>query len=233
MGYALLLFTLIVRSILFPITLRSLRAANEMKKVQPEMKALQKKHKDDKVALQKAQTELYKKYNINPLAGCLPQLLQIGVLILLYRILVNFLAHPEINGVAINMSFWGLQLNKPDTSYILPILSGATQLILSLMIAPGAEQPDSVPNASKKKKIIEENKKEEDFAEMAQSMQQQMLFVLPVMTGFIAVRFPSGLALYWVATTLFSIAEQCYVSGWGGLSLYTKRAIDFLKSKRA
>lgn len=233
LGTALIVFTVAIRSALFPITLSSLKAGHSLKKLQPELKQLQKKHKGDKTALQQAQMELYKKYNVNPLAGCLPQLVQIGVLIVLYQVLVKFLGQSEINGTAINSTFFWLQLNHPDPYHILPILAGVTQLILSLMIAPGAEQPDVVSNESKKKKVQEENKKEEDFAEMAQTMQQQMLFIMPVMTGILALQFPAGLSLYWVVTTLFSIAQQWYVSGWGGLVLYIQRARALVLSKRA
>jgi YidC/Oxa1 family membrane protein insertase len=87
---------------------------------------------------------------------------------------------------------------------------------MSLMISPGAEIPDIVPNESKKKEVQKANEKEEDFAEMAASMQKQMLFFMPVMTAFIAWRYPSGLALYWVITTVFSIVQQYFISGWGG-----------------
>ena len=114
LGTALIVFTLLVRSILFPLTLSSLRAGNNIKKLQPELKELQKKHKGDKVAMQQAQMDLYKKYNVNPLAGCLPQLLQIGVLIVLYQVLVRFLAQSEIHGVVIDPSFLWLKLNLPD-----------------------------------------------------------------------------------------------------------------------
>jgi YidC/Oxa1 family membrane protein insertase len=232
LGAALILFTLAIRSVLFPLTLSSLKAGNNIKKLQPELKELQKKHKGDKTAMQQAQMDLYKKYNVNPLAGCLPQLLQIGVLIVLYQVLVEFLAQSEIHGIQINPSFLWLQLNHPDPTYILPVLAGVTQLILSLMIAPGAEKTDEVPNQSKKKKVQEENKKEEDFAEMAQSMQQQMIFIMPVMTGILALQFPAGLSLYWVITTLFSIGQQWYVSGWGGLVMYLQRIQNVMTQKR-
>lgn len=230
LGLAVILFTLIIRSILFPLTASSLKASEKMRKLQPELSDLKKKHGKDAKALQTAQMEMYKRYNINPLAGCLPQLLQIAVLILLYHVLVGFLAKTEIGGVTILPSFLWLDLTKPDSLYVLPVLAAVTQLILSLMIAPGAEKRDLVPNDSKKKSVKEENKKEENFAEMAASMQQQMLFVMPVMTGFIALRFPSGIALYWVITTVFSIVQQWYISGPGGLVTYYQRAVEKIKT---
>jgi len=231
LGYSIIIFTFLIRSALLPLTLPSLKASEKMRKLQPEIKDLQKKHKKDKQALQKAQMELYKKYNVNPLAGCIPQLAQLGVLIILYRVLIDFLKEPSINGIIVNPHFFWLNLSIPDSMYILPVLAALSQLILSLMIAPGAETRDVIPNKSKKLKIIKENKKEENTADMAQSMQQQMLFIMPLMTGFIALRFPSGLALYWVATTIFSIGQQIHISGLGGLETYYKRALTFIEKK--
>lgn len=232
LGLDIILFTIIIRSALLPLTLPSLKAGHKLKELQPEIKKLQVKHKDDKKALQLAQVDLYKKYNVNPLAGCLPQLVQIGILILLYQVLVKFLGNPEIDGVAISPNFGWLNLSKPDPMYILPVLAAASQLFMSLMIAPGAEKRDVVPNKSKKKVVQEANNKEENVAEMAQSMQQQMVFLMPIMTGIIALRFPSGLALYWIMTTIFSIGQQYYVSGWGGISLYAKRVKSLIPERK-
>jgi YidC/Oxa1 family membrane protein insertase len=223
LGLAIIAFTIVIRSLLLPATIPSIKATRRMKEMQPELNKLKKKFGNDKQALQLAQLELYKKYNVNPLSGCLPQLVQLGVLILLYRVLVGFLGNPEFNGSHIETSFLWLDLGKPDPLYILPVAAGLSQLVLSLMIAPGAEKRDIVPNKSKKKVVREANEKEENIAEMAQSMQQQMLYIMPVFTGIIALNFPSGLALYWVATTIFSIAQQYFISGPGGLVSYAKR----------
>ncbi len=223
LGLAIIAFTIVIRSLLLPATIPSIKATRRMKEMQPELNKLKKKFGNDKQALQLAQLELYKKYNVNPLSGCLPQLVQLGVLILLYRVLVGFLGNPEFNGSHIETSFLWLDLGKPDPLYILPVAAGLSQLVLSLMIAPGAEKRDIVPNKSKKKVVREANEKEENIAEMAQSMQQQMLYIMPVFTGIIASNFPSGLALYWVATTIFSIAQQYFISGPGGLVSYAKR----------
>lgn len=223
LGWSIIAFTVLIRTVLLPLTLPSLRAMKKMQGLQPEIKKLKQKHGKDNQAFQKAQMELYKKYNVNPLAGCIPQIAQLVVLIGLYRVLTEFLKNPELNGATITTSFFGLDLAHPDPRFILPVLAGVTQLLLSLMVAPGAETLDLVPNESKNKKVQEDNKKEEDIAEMAATMQKQMLFMMPIMTGVIALRFPSGLALYWVVTTIFSLVQQYAVSGWGGLTLYWQR----------
>jgi len=231
LGLAIIIFTLLIRSLLLPLTIPSIKAQKKMRELKPEIDKLKKKHKKDKTKLQKAQLDLYKKYNVNPLAGCIPQLVQIGLLIVLYRVLITFLNEPMIDGTAIETAFFWLDLAQPDSAYVLPVLAAVSQLALSVMILPGGEKRDIVPNDSKSKKVAKENEKEEDFAEMAATMQQQMLFLMPIMTGFIAARFPSGLALYWVVTTLFSIGQQLVLSGPGGLITYAERAQNFVQKQ--
>mgnify|MGYP005838931383 CR=1 FL=1 len=231
LGLAIIAMTLIIRLILVPLTLPSLKARKKMAEIQPEVDKLKKKHGKNKQALQKAQLELYQKYNVNPLSGCLPQILQLVVLIFLYRALISFLGQEVVHETTVNSNFWWLDLSQPDAKYILPVIAGVSQLVLSLMISPGAETRDIVPNKSKSKKIQQENKKEEDTASMAASMQQQMLFMMPIMTVFIAARFPSGLAVYWVITTFFSIGQQYLISGWGGLKSYLVRAQVYFNKK--
>jgi len=232
LGVAILLFTLVIRFALAPLTMGAMKSQKKIQQLKPELDKLKKEHGKDKTKLQQAQMELYKKYNINPLAGCLPYLVQIGLLIILYQVLLNFLGQTEIQGTVLNANFLWLDLRKPDPLYLLPILAGASQLFLSLMISPGAERPDLIPNNSKDKKVQKANEKEEDMAEMAATLQKQMLFFMPLMTGFIALGFQSGLALYWVATTMFSIGQQYFISGPGGLQSYVLLAKDTLTGKR-
>lgn len=225
LGLAIIALTLIIRFLLVPLSIKSLKSQKKIQDLKPELDKLKKKHKDDKAQFQQAQMELYKKYNVNPLAGCLPYLVQIVLLIILYRVLLKFIGQTEMNGTVINSSFLWLDLRQPDRLFILPVLAGVSQLVLSLMISPGAEVSDVVPNDSKNKAVQKANEKEEDFAEMAASMQKQMIFMMPIMTGFIALRFPSGLALYWVITTVFSAVQQYFISGLGGITSYWKLAI--------
>lgn len=230
LGLAIITLTLLIRIVLIPLSKNALKSQQAIKELQPELKKLKDKHGKDKVALQQAQMELYKKYNINPLSGCIPYIVQIAFFIILYQVLIQFLGRTEMNGIAIEPTFLWLNLSLPDQLFIFPILAGISQFILSLMISPGAEQPDVVPNTKGVKKIEEENKKEEDFAEMAQTMQKQMLFFMPIMTVAIAWRFPSGLALYWVTTTMFSVVQQYMLSGWGGIFSYYALAKSKIQS---
>ncbi|HYD34868.1 MAG TPA: YidC/Oxa1 family membrane protein insertase [Vitreimonas sp.] len=231
LGLALIVFTILIKSILVPLTIPSLKAQKQLKELQPELKKLKAKHGSDKQALQLAQLELYKKYNVNPLGGCLPQLLQIAVLLILYRALMRFLHQADVNGVTIDPTFLWMNLSQPDPRFVIPVLAAVTQFILSLMILPATETPDIVPNKTLPKEIKEANKKEEDMAEMAQTMQQQMVFLMPITIGISALSFPSGLGLYWVVSTVFSIVQQYVLSGPGGLTLYAQRALNVLDGK--
>jgi YidC/Oxa1 family membrane protein insertase len=223
LGLSIVLMTVLIRTLLLPVTIPTLKARKKMKKLQPKLNKLKNKHQDDKQKLQQAQMELYQKYNVNPLSGCLPQIMQIVILIGLYRSLDAFLAKEQVAGVTIDPNFLWLNLTQPDPKLILPILAGLVQLVLALMISPGGEVRDIVPNKNQTEQEKQENEQEEDMAEMAKAMQQQMIFIMPVITGFVASKFPSGLALYWVTTNLFSIIQQYFVSGWGGLVTYAAR----------
>lgn len=208
---AIIALTLLIRAILVPITLPALRSAKKMQDLKPKLDKLKKKHKDDKAKQQQAQLELYKEHGVSPVSGCLPQIVQIIILIALYRVFLSFIDKGTINGAAINMKFLWLDLAQPDPYYILPALAGLSQLLYSFMMQSGLKQDVESP------KDKEEKQKEEDSLEMAQSIQQQMVYLMPIMTVVIASRFPSGLALYWVVTTLFSFGQQLIVSGPGGL----------------
>lgn len=210
LGFSIIALTILVKLILLPLLIPSIKSAKKMQDLKPHLDKLKAKHADKK-ALQQAQLELYKEHGINPAAGCLPQIVQVLILISLYQVFIEFLKQSSVGGLTVNPYFLYLNLTKPDHSYIMPVLAGLTQLIFSLMMQSGVESHVQNP-ASKVAK-----KKEEDSLEMAQSMQQQMVYMMPLMTVVISINFQSGLILYWVISTLFSIIQQYYFSGLGGL----------------
>ena len=222
LGLTIIVFTILIRLILLPLTLPSIKSSKKIQELQPEIKKLKAKHGKDKQALALAQAALYKSYNINPLAGCLPQLAQLFVLIVLYQTIINLF---NDSSGQFNLMFLWVDLSKADQTYALPILAGITQFLLSLMILPATQTRDIVPNDSKVKTVQEANRKEEDIAEMAVTMQQQMVFLMPVMTTIISLNLPSGLALYWVIGTIITIITQYFVSGWGGLATHWNKYV--------
>src|SRR3989344_3229833 len=229
-GFAIILFTLILRGILAPLSIPTMKTQKKMQELKPHLDKLKTLHGGDKTKLQQEQLKLYQEHNVNPLAGCLPFILQFAALIILYQGLNSFLNTPQVNGVTINTMFFTIDLAKPDHTYVLPILAGITQLILSVMVLPGVESHDLIPYDAKSKKLKEANKKEENAQDMAESIQKQMVFMIPFMTAFAALKFPAGLAVYWVASTVFSIGQQWLVSGPGGLKMYWNKI--FVRAKK-
>lgn len=208
LGLAIIALTLILRFFLIPLTLPSLKSAKKIQDLKPELDKLRTQHGQDKKQLQLAQLELYRQHGINPAAGCLPNIIQLVILIALYQVFMDFLVK---NGTAanLNLHFLWFNLSQPDPRFVLPVIAGVSQLVLSLMLSPAIEHHKETTA-----------QKTEDVQEMAETMQQQMIFILPIMTVVISLKFPSGLTLYWIITTIFSLVQQYFISGWGGLHRY-------------
>lgn len=224
LGLAIILLTLAIRLVLLPLTLPAMKSQSKIKDLKPELDKLKEKYKDDKLGLQQAQVALYKEHKINPAAGCLPYIAQFAVLIALYRVFIDYLN----GGNIANTTFLWFDLTKPDQLRILPIVAALSQLVMGLMIAPAADASAEKALATNTK-TTKDDKKADDMADMAASMQQQMIFLMPAMTGFLAWGFPSGLGLYWVISTIFSVVQQYFVSGLGGLPSQVKKITSRLR----
>ena len=201
-GLAIIIFTILVRAVLAPLNLRQLRSAKKMSALAPKIKEIQQKYKGDREALTKAQMALYKEEGVNPASGCLQLLIQMPILYALFFVFQK-LAHPDA-GAIYHQPFLWFTLDKPDNLFghfllgphsfwgPLPLLAGMTQWVQSRMMM----QPTSDPQ---------------------QRMTQQIMQFMPLMIIVFAVNYPSGLALYWVTSTLFSIVLQYFITGWGQL----------------
>lgn len=220
-GLAILALTFVIRTVLLPLSLPAMRSTDKMRKLKPKLDELKKKYSKDKKRLQQEQLKLYKQHGVNPAAGCLPTIVQFAVLIALYRVFIDFIQNGNGESLSVKMQFLWLDLAKPDPFYILPIVAGVSQLVLSQMLMPGREHhdlKDLKKNAKNKEiKSDKKGKDKESSQDMAEAIQQQMMYVMPAMTVLIALRLPSGLAVYWVATTIFSVVQQYFISGPGGL----------------
>lgn len=211
-GLAIIALTLLIRALLVPILLPASKAQKKMADLKPKIDELKELHGSDKKKLQEEQMKLYQEHGINPISGCLPNIVQIIILITLYQVLIKYLGPgAKINGHAVNTGFLLWNLSKSDPFYILPVIAGITQFVLSKMMTP------SRPLPIHKGDTKQEKKEKEDFAETMMEVQGQMVYMMPIMTTIISIKFPSGLALYWVVGNLFSIVQQYFISGWGGL----------------
>jgi YidC/Oxa1 family membrane protein insertase len=212
LGLAIIVLTILIRLILVPLTLKQTKTQKKMNDLKPKIDELKTQHKGDKLKLQEAQMKLYQEHGVNPLGGCLPMIVQLVVLIALYQVFSKFLGpHATIGGKLVNTQFFWLNLAKHDQFYILPILAGVTQLVMSKMMMP------TKPLQIKKSDTKEEKEEKLDFAEAMQEAQSQMVYTMPIMTTIISINFPAGLALYWIVGNICSIIQQYLIAGWGGL----------------
>lgn len=216
-AWAIIAVTILIRIILLPLILPSLRSMKKIQTLAPEIEKLKRKYGKEKEVFAKKQMELYQQHGVNPLAGCLPQLIQVGLFIVFYHVLVSSLKADT--GLIGSSQFLWLNIKASDPTYIMPILTGLTQFILGIMLIPAtsvtAEKKLAATTSSGK-----DDKESMDMDSMAKAMQTQMVFLMPIVTGIAALSFPSGLALYWVTSTVFSIIQQYFVSGPGGLKQY-------------
>jgi len=221
LGIAIVLMTLIIRAVLLPVMLPSMKNMKKQKALKPELNKLQKKFKYDKKKLAEKQMALFKEHGINPASGCLTQAITILILFALYGVIrkVTILGNvDEINdllyfaflkfkdGGAVNTNFLYLDLAKPDPYFIFAILSGGLQFLASKM--------NMVFSNIGEKAAKETPEKSDD---MAYNMQQQMLYTMPIMNVIVGVTLPSGIVLYMVSATLFSIVQSFILNGFEGL----------------
>ena len=188
-GLAIIGLTIIVRLILFPLTWKQFASAQAMQAIQPKIKELQKKHKNDRGKLQQETMALYQEHRVNPFASCLPLLLQLPVFISLYAAIKGLgplsapVYQPSVEALN-NASFlWIPHLGNPDPYYILLILYVVTQLISTELML--------VTQSDKTQKMI--------------------MRAMPIMFVFFLWKFPAGLFVYWVTTNVWTIGQQLLI----------------------
>ena len=223
-GLAIILFTVLARLIILPLTLKSLQSTRKMQELQPQLKELQRKHGKDQQKLTEETMKLYREYKVNPAGGCLPMVLQFPIFIGVYQAvlhltqsspaghavgsMINVLANngvdvatlvaTKVGQSQLGGSFlWISDLGKPDPIYVLGVLSVIFQLIVQLMATPRVQDPQQ------------------------KAMTQSML-ILPLMFGYLGFTFPAGAVLYWVVGSILSMIQQYVISGWGSLANYLK-----------
>lgn len=202
LGVAIILLTIFVKIILFPLSWRQTEAQIKMQELQPKLKELKEQHKDSKEALALAQIQIFKDHKINPLSSCLPLLIQFPFLIALFYVFQSglkgaslSLLYPFIqNPGSLNETFLGvLSLTSKNMLFLAALAAGLQFWFMKI----------SLPQKDVKKQ--KEKKDDEDFTAI---MNQQMIFFMPLMTGVMTYQFPNGLGLYWVAQTVLSIIQQ-------------------------
>jgi len=208
-GLAIIALTIVVNGLMFPLTLKQIRASKAMQELQPKLAELQKKFAKDKEKLAKEQMRLYKESGISPMGCLVPMLIQMPIWIALFQSIIRLLAvTPEdflglsqylyswsvvYSMLPLENSFLWLNLAIPDGYLVLPLLVGGTMWVQQKMVTPTTADPKQ------------------------QTQSRIMLWMMPLMFAFITLSFPSGLALFWVTSSIIRIGIQYFVTGWGGL----------------
>lgn len=204
LGISIIAVTVLLKIILHPLSVKALRSQRALQDLEPKMKEIREKYKDNKQEQAKAIMEFYKQEKVSPFSSCLPLLLQFPFLIAIYQamqaavknqgfeMLYPFVSNPgAINAV----SFGFLDLAKPNI--ILAVAAGAAQFWQTKMLS--VKQPPKAAGAGAK-----------DESQMAM-MNKQMQYMMPLFTIFIGISLPAGLTLYWLLTTILTVGQQVLI----------------------
>lgn len=198
-GLAVILLTILVKLILFPLTQKSIYSQIEMKALEPEIAKI-KATVTDKAEQSRLTYALYKENKVNPFSSCLLILVQLPVIIALYWVFLKGLGSGTIEAYSsvnvpetLNMHFLGL-FDIAKSSIVLALIAGATQYIQGVLAQGRQGKPTG----------------EGMGAQFAQTMQKQMLYVLPIMIVVIAWKVSAAVALYWITSNIFTIGQELY-----------------------
>ena len=210
-GIAIIAFTMLVRLVMVPLTIKQSRQIKAMNGLQPLMKQLQEKYKNDRQRVSKETMKLYKEHGVNPL-GCLgPMFIQFPIWIGLFQAIRQTVPNnpenlvelsgnlyswlPQVHSIIpINSSFLWMDLALPDPSpFVMPILVGGSMFVMQKMT--------TMPSVDARQA----------------STNRMMLWMMPLMFGFFTLNFSSGLAVYWVVSNIIGVAIQGFITGWDPL----------------
>lgn len=205
-GLAIVILTVIIKLILYPFSLQSIKSQKALNDLQPKIEELKRKHKDQKEVLAKEMMEMYRREKINPMSSCLPVLIQFPFLIAVFQVfrdglgaaslksLYSFVYNPGmLNPVSLGL----VDLSRPQA--VLAVLAGAAQFWQTKMLM--TKKPP-------KQVLGQEGTKDES---LTAAINKQMLYIMPVITVFIGLTLPGGLSLYWLIITLLSVLQQHYL----------------------
>jgi YidC/Oxa1 family membrane protein insertase len=232
LGWSIIVVTILIRLVLLPLVIPSLKSADKMRLLQPKLKKLQEKYGKDKEGLAKAQMDMYKQEGVNPLGGCLPQLLQIGVLIIFFSAFNMVTAYTtgkdnlkDINdqlipsfqikqGFKFEPYFLGSDLrNTPNKEFglgkglnlLLPVL-----MLLGSGVLQYFSSKMMMPAPKTDEKAVAATKDKED--DMMSAMRTQSMYMMPLMTIFIGWNFSLGILLYWFVNSAVMLGQQIVVA---------------------
>lgn len=177
-GVAIIIMTIVVKMLLWPLTQKQIQSMKDMMKIQPMMDDIRKRYANDKERMNLELANLYKKMNVNPLSGCLPLVIQFPIMIGIFYGIRDF------QYVGPSGFLWMESISNPDPWYILPVLSALTTFITSKQTMPAGGKSSGPLNT------------------------KMMTYFMPLFIGYISLQFPAGLVLYWVVMNLMQILQQ-------------------------
>jgi YidC/Oxa1 family membrane protein insertase len=207
-GLSIIVLTLFINAVMYPLTLKQMKATKAMQDLQPRMADLQKKHARDAQKLAQEQMRLYRESGVSP-AGCLlPMLLQMPIWLALYQSIRGVMVvTPEgFLGLSSRLYSWPVIFAAmPLNTHFMWLNLGAPDLLLAILVGVSM--------------WLQQKMTTQTFTDPQQAQQTQLMQVMmPIMFGFISILVPSGLALYWVVNAFIRIGIQYFFSGWGGLA---------------
>ncbi|OGY61982.1 MAG: hypothetical protein A2745_01100 [Candidatus Harrisonbacteria bacterium RIFCSPHIGHO2_01_FULL_44_13] len=199
LGIAIILLTIVVRVILFPLFYKSFKNQTLLQKLQPEIQKIQHDHKDNREKQAQAMMELYKQHKVNPFSGFLMLFLQLPILIALYKVFLNGFTEIDVGSLysfiprisQIDSSFLGL-INLGEKSIFIVILAAVSQYFQGKLSLPKIEKGKELPKAAQ--------------------IGRQMVFIGPILTVVILFSLPAAVGLYWLTTSVFSIGQQIVIN---------------------
>jgi len=236
LGWTVVLMTIIIKLLLLPLILPSIKSAGKMRQLQPKLQKLTKQYGGDKQRLAQEQMKLYKSAGVNPMSGCLPQILQIAVLILFYssfQKLISFstggIGVDELNkflfdglkvteGFKMNTNFLGTDLAVTPSSVISSGVIVNMILPLVLLVGSGALQfwgaKLTMPDIKGSDETAYTKATPEKGDDMQAALRNQSLYMMPLMTIFIGFKFSVGILLYWFINSAMVVVQQMLVGKW-------------------
>jgi YidC/Oxa1 family membrane protein insertase len=226
-GWSIVVLTLVVRTILIPLFRKQLVSQRRIQMLTPEVKEIQKRYKGDRVKIQQAQQELYRERGVNPLAGCLPLLLQLPLLFIMYTVIQNGLTNQDPNAM---LNVFGVQLvqldclnagnaSLPCIDPQVPLLGDVSRPQVLFSIAGLGVSILAILSALVQ--LVQSRMMlpppDPTNTDPNVRLQRQMMLFLPLISIVYGGFLPAGLFIYWIVATIFSIIQQYLIVGWGGM----------------
>lgn len=210
-GVAIIILTIIVKLVLFPLSKKSVTTQLRMKKVEPQLVILKEKYKDDKQEQARQTMALYKKEGISPFMGILLLFIQLPIILALYKVFLSSsfsspnldLLYPFVRAhvpSVININFLNL-IDISGKSLILAIFAGVTSFIQIRYSLPPTPKKD--PSAAPKSPSFKDD--------LARSMNMQMRYIFPILAFFISWSISGAIALYWITSNVFTLAQELFI----------------------